>query len=162
MSRRKVSRNASCPCGSGKKYKHCCYGKDFDFVEGDDGVVGREIEMSRELQDATDRLRELFKMRHGREPEPHDKLFDGAPPLEHIEHFTVEAMKKAGVEPGLIYAYEKTSLLLNEKNERLVPQSDVIEWEAAIDEYENKTGKKASHRRLTDEDCTGILENGPD
>ena len=22
----KVSRNAPCPCGSGKKYKHCCYG----------------------------------------------------------------------------------------------------------------------------------------
>jgi len=23
----KVGRNESCPCGSGKKYKHCCYGK---------------------------------------------------------------------------------------------------------------------------------------
>lgn len=22
-----VSRNAPCPCGSGKKYKHCCLGK---------------------------------------------------------------------------------------------------------------------------------------
>jgi len=25
MARKKVSRNAPCPCGSGKKYKHCCY-----------------------------------------------------------------------------------------------------------------------------------------
>jgi hypothetical protein len=25
MSRKKVSRNDPCPCGSGKKYKHCCY-----------------------------------------------------------------------------------------------------------------------------------------
>ena len=24
----KVSRNEPCPCGSGKKYKYCCYGKD--------------------------------------------------------------------------------------------------------------------------------------
>ncbi len=24
----KISRNAPCPCGSGKKYKKCCYGKD--------------------------------------------------------------------------------------------------------------------------------------
>ena len=24
----KVGRNAPCPCGSGKKYKHCCFGKD--------------------------------------------------------------------------------------------------------------------------------------
>ena len=25
---RKVGRNEPCPCGSGKKYKHCCYHKD--------------------------------------------------------------------------------------------------------------------------------------
>ena len=25
MSREKVSRNDPCPCGSGKKFKHCCY-----------------------------------------------------------------------------------------------------------------------------------------
>ena len=24
----KVGRNEPCPCGSGKKYKHCCYAKD--------------------------------------------------------------------------------------------------------------------------------------
>jgi hypothetical protein len=30
MSRKKLSRNAPCPCGSGKKYKHCCYGKDIE------------------------------------------------------------------------------------------------------------------------------------
>ena len=27
MPRKKLSRNAPCPCGSGKKYKHCCYGQ---------------------------------------------------------------------------------------------------------------------------------------
>jgi hypothetical protein len=26
--RRRVSRNAPCPCGSSKKYKHCCLGRD--------------------------------------------------------------------------------------------------------------------------------------
>lgn len=25
-----ASRNKPCPCGSGKKYKHCCYSKDID------------------------------------------------------------------------------------------------------------------------------------
>src|SRR5206468_2916167 len=35
MARKKVSRNARCPCGSGKKYKHCCYGKG---VEDDLGL----------------------------------------------------------------------------------------------------------------------------
>ena len=35
MARKKLSRNAPCPCGSGKKYKHCCYGKG---VEDDLGL----------------------------------------------------------------------------------------------------------------------------
>ena len=38
MSHKKISRNAPCPCGSGKKYKHCCYGKG---VENDLGA-GRQ------------------------------------------------------------------------------------------------------------------------
>ncbi len=28
MRRRTISRNEPCPCGSGKKYKKCCYGKE--------------------------------------------------------------------------------------------------------------------------------------
>src|SRR5215831_8629670 len=35
MPPKKPSRNAPCPCGSGKKYKHCCYGKG---VEDDLGL----------------------------------------------------------------------------------------------------------------------------
>ena len=30
MAGKRISRNAPCPCGSGKKYKHCCYGKGFE------------------------------------------------------------------------------------------------------------------------------------
>ncbi len=31
MARKKLSRNAPCPCGSGKKYKHCCWDKGFEW-----------------------------------------------------------------------------------------------------------------------------------
>ena len=38
MSRKRISRNDPCPCGSGKKYKHCCYRHgvedDLDLVSG--------------------------------------------------------------------------------------------------------------------------------
>jgi hypothetical protein len=36
--RKKLSRNAPCPCGSGKKYKHCCYGEggEDDLGPGED------------------------------------------------------------------------------------------------------------------------------
>lgn len=29
----KIRRNDPCPCGSGKKYKHCCYQKDYREVQ---------------------------------------------------------------------------------------------------------------------------------
>jgi len=31
MSSHKISRNDPCPCGSGKKFKNCCIGKDIDW-----------------------------------------------------------------------------------------------------------------------------------
>ena len=45
---KKISRNAPCPCGSGKKYKTCCYGKGLDWVEDDDGAAGESAESSLE------------------------------------------------------------------------------------------------------------------
>ena len=37
----KIGRNDLCPCGSGKKYKHCCLGQTFSV---DGGVVVTEKE----------------------------------------------------------------------------------------------------------------------
>lgn len=39
----KPKRNDPCPCGSGKKYKNCCYGKDQSPLSsnlGTGGIVG--------------------------------------------------------------------------------------------------------------------------
>ncbi len=33
MTARKFARNDPCPCGSGKKFKHCCISKDIDWEE---------------------------------------------------------------------------------------------------------------------------------
>jgi hypothetical protein len=156
---KKISRNAPCPCGSGKKYKQCCLRKDFDWVEMEDGRVARSLQLPEEMVSLVEDLRQSFLAQHGREPE---RLFEGAPPLEHLEHWTVEAMKKAGVEPALIYAYEKTNgLLLNDRNENKVPDTDIAEWEAAISEYERKTGRKATRRRLNDQDFAAMMQHGP-
>jgi len=32
MKRKETSRNAPCPCGSGKKYKYCCYKTDLKII----------------------------------------------------------------------------------------------------------------------------------
>jgi hypothetical protein len=47
----------------------------------------------------------------------------------------VIAMEANGVNPALIYAYEKTGLLVSEENQHLIPDTDLAEWQAAIEEY---------------------------
>ena len=83
-----------------------------------------------------------FQKEHGREIGPNDKLFFDAPPLEHVEHYMVEAMKQAGLDPAIIYAFEKTGLLVTEENEHLLSENDLAEWQAAIDEYEARQGNE--------------------
>ena len=36
---KKLSRNADCPCGSGRKYEHCCWGKGFEWQEDEEGMI---------------------------------------------------------------------------------------------------------------------------
>ena len=39
MPHKQGSSNAPCPCGSGKKYKHCCWDKGFEWVEDEAGTA---------------------------------------------------------------------------------------------------------------------------
>lgn len=137
MARKKLSRNAPCPCGSGRKYKHCCALKAFEYLEADDGAIFKSIPMSDEVKAVLEEQRRKFVEQHGREPGPDDQVFFDMPHPEHVEHLMVEAMKQAGINPAFIYAYEKTGgLLVTEQNEHLLSDADLDEWQAAIDEYE--------------------------
>lgn len=68
MSRKRVSRNALCPCGSGKKYKHCCYHKGFEWQEDDGGNIHKSIPMSSEVSEIIEQQRQKFIDKYGREP----------------------------------------------------------------------------------------------
>src|SRR6516225_17528 len=94
--------------------------------------------MSQEMVDLLEEQRQMFIDKYGREPGPNDPVFFDMPPLEHIEHQTVEAMKRAGIDPAIIYAYEKTGRLVTEENQHLLPETALDEWQAAIEEYEAK------------------------
>jgi hypothetical protein len=142
MSRKKLSGNAPCPCGSGKKYKHCCYGKRFDYEEDDDGTLFKSIPLSQEMVDLLEEQRQKFIQKFGREPGPNDPVFFDLPHPEQVEHMTVQAMREARLDPALIYAYEKTGRLVTEDNQQLLSEADLAEWDAAIEEYEMKHHKK--------------------
>ena len=138
MARKKISRNAPCPCGSGKKYKKCCWNKGFDWEEDDNGNLFKSIPMSPEVADILQEQRRKFIEEHGREPDPDDLLFPDLPHPEHLEHMMVEEMKKAGINPAIIYAFEKTGRLVTQDNQHLLSDADMAEWEAAIEEYDTK------------------------
>lgn len=138
MPRKRISRNAPCPCGSGKKYKHCCYHRGFEWQEDEQGDIYKSIPMSSEVSEILDRQKQKFIDKYGREPGPDDPVFFDMPPLEQIEHKMVQAMHEAGLDPAFIYAFEKTGLLVTEQNQQLMSDQDLAQWQAAIDEYQAK------------------------
>ena len=138
MSRKRISRNAPCPCGSGKKYKHCCYEKGFEWVQDEDGTVAKSMPMTEEVHEVFQQLRQAFIDEHGREPEPDELLFPNMPHPEHLEAMMVTDMKAAGIDPAFIHAFEKTGLLVSEKNQHLIPENDLAAWRSAVKEYRKK------------------------
>ncbi len=135
MTPRKRSRNAPCPCGSGKKYKLCCWSKGFSWVEDEQGQLGREVPLSAEALEALQAQRQQLQQHFGRDPGPEDPLFFDAPPLEQVEHQIAQAMQQAGIDPALIYAFEQTGLLVTEENQHLIPAHGLQAWQAAVARY---------------------------
>src|SRR5262245_49251581 len=102
MSRNELSRNAPCPCGSGKKYKHCCYNKGFEWQQDEAGSVFKSIPMNDAMTDLLEQQRQKFIAKYGREPGTNDPVFFDLPPVEQIELQKVQEMKKAGMDPAII------------------------------------------------------------
>ena len=76
-----------------------------------DGTIFKSVPMADELAEVIDEQKRKSIEQHGREPGPDDSLFFDMPPFEHAEHFMVEAMKQTGLDPAVVYAFEKTGLL---------------------------------------------------
>ena len=131
----KVSRNDPCPCGSGRKYKRCCYAKAAPLVQGPDGELAHELPIGPELGEILQRQREKFIARYGREPGPKDLIFFDAPSDDEYDAAVTKAMEQAGVAPAVIYAFRKTGRIITEENAKFVPAAALEAWQNAIDEY---------------------------
>jgi hypothetical protein len=51
---------------------------------------------------------------------------------------TIAAMKAAGIAPSIIYAYERTGLIVTGENRKLMSAADLDEWEDALAEYDEE------------------------
>jgi hypothetical protein len=125
MPGKKLSRNAPCPCGSGKKYKHCCYDKGFTYNQNDDGTISKSIPVPDEIADLLDEQRQMFIDQHGREPGPGDPLLFDTPHSEQIEHQLTQIMEQAGIDPAIIYAFQKTGMIVSDDNLHLLSDADL-------------------------------------
>ena len=115
--------------------------KAFEWVQDEAANIYKSTPMTPEVRETLEQLRQAFVARHGREPGPDDLLFPDLPHPEHLEAMMVEDMKAAGLDPAFIYAFEQTGLLVTEQNQHLIPDEDLAECDAAIEEYERRYGR---------------------
>jgi len=150
---REYPRYQPCPCGSGKKYKVCCAKKGFKFTLDEQGNVGRTVPLTLELQEILKEQERAFRATFGREMGPQDPIFfdpnaDTPQPMEmdtaEMRREFGEAAKKAGVPEELVYAVNKTGIIVTAENRNLLPDKDVKEFEDAVREYREMFGEGES------------------
>lgn len=142
---KKVGRNEQCPCESGKKYKNCCFDKDFEFFENEQGEIIKRIKLDEPIvqdilakQDA--RFRDIF----GREKSGNDPIFPDTLLLseEDYKERVSEMLAMINVAPQIIYAFNKLGYCIVDGLQGKYTEKEVSDWKSAINEYfQVKKGK---------------------
>lgn len=158
----KLGRNDPCPCGSGKKYKHCCLGKDFTFTAEDEDAYEMQMPMTPALKRIVRNAEAEFRHHFEREPGP------GVPLLllkylhseQDLERETVAAMTAAGIDPAIIYAYKKTGYIQSESQMHRYTGAAIAEWDEAIAEFEANGGEPSEgpEAKLFDQTLISLRE----
>src|SRR5215831_1726130 len=107
----------------------------------------KSIPLSPELAKGIREQFQRFTEKFGRPPGPDDPLFfdpsaDAPRPIidEVVDQHMLEAMHKAGVNPALIYAYQKTGRLVTRENSKHMTKAELKEWNDAFDEWHRLHG----------------------
>ena len=97
--------------------------------------------MSDEVYQAMRDQRQLFVKKFGREPGPSDPIFfdpDADTPQaiseEMLRNEMLKALAAAGVDPTVVYAYNKTGRLVSAENMHLLSADELAEWQQAVEE----------------------------
>jgi hypothetical protein len=117
----------------------------------EDGRPLREVPLPAEALALLRQQQDQFRQRFGREPGPEDLVFGAAPPLEVIEHHLVEGMKRAGIDPAFIHAFEQTGLLVTEDNQHLIADRDLAAWHAAVAAYRGRQAPTGPEQPRSDQ-----------
>jgi hypothetical protein len=132
---KKISRNDLCPCGSGKKYKHCCIDKDFDWEEhkGENVKVVQFNDVTTEL---LKQQRQKFVEKFGREPGPNDPVFFDTSE-EELTKYMVNMLRLHGYGEDIIYAYRVTGRVVTDENRKFLSDAEIKEWDDVLKNYKS-------------------------
>jgi hypothetical protein len=127
----KISRNDLCRGGSGNKYKKCCLPKSIK----EDGL----IPITSEIQEILDKENDRFKAIMGRDISGDDPLMPLTLKMSESEYKrnVTEMLNEIGVDPRVIYAFNKLGYCLVE-GEEMYSEEQIEQWNEAIEEYEVK------------------------
>jgi hypothetical protein len=99
------------------------------------------------LRRAMEEQKKVFVAKFGREPGPSDPIFfdpdmpDPVPMSEaKMTAMMMSAMEKAGTAGHLIYAFEKTGLMLTEQTYKTASRQVRRQWDRAVNEWFERQG----------------------
>ena len=117
--------------GVARGNKNCCWKKSFQFVRNTDGVVHRWMPISKELRQEFDDYFDKYREKHGRDIWPDQPIFS-ATDIEQAEAGIVDAIKRAGIPPEFIYAFEKTGRIATKFNKQFITNIELEEYYDAV------------------------------
>jgi hypothetical protein len=106
------------------------------------------ITLNRETAEIIAEQKKLFREQFGREPGPDDPLF--FEPRVAVPQFLsnestdevwkslLQAAGDSGIDPAVVYAMNKTGRIVTETNLKFLTDSELQEWNDAVDEYNRK------------------------
>jgi hypothetical protein len=112
------------------------------------GEAEKIIPINHETAEIIAQQKKLFREQFGREPGPEDPLFFDpgvAAPQFLSDESTDEIWKSllqvagdSGIDPAIVYAMNKTGRMVTEANLEFLTDSELQEWNDAVNEYRQK------------------------
>lgn len=127
-----------CPCGSQKKYKSCCLEREVEYFIGPKGKITRQLPLSPADRAVYEEELERFVNATGRLPDEDEKKVLRASSYSGVTELIAEDMRASGARPEVVYAFEKTGLVITNENEAQVTAEELRAWDAAIEEYRTR------------------------
>jgi len=129
--------NHFCPCKSGQKYKNCCHAKGVDYFILPGGKVIKEQPLTPEQRQALAQQKAQFVKTFGRQPNEEDEgLMRIANGFADVSAVIEKDLISRGVEQSVLYAFQKTGMVITKENESQVSPEELSRWSEALEEYE--------------------------